>query len=274
MIMSDDVYIIPIIKKSFKWLLKDPTYILLYLIPYAISTIQIIHMRTSFGTTFFRDASIGQNLQLINSLIPLGIWVLFYTLILFIVGMMIFALIIQKVKVQVEGEKIKLAKAFKQALPKIPALLGSYLLLILLLTGPAIALLGLIIFSLSSGFTMTFWLVIGILGLLIWLVPMIYWGVRLSLYAPACVLEDLGPIETLKESWRVTANNFWLTFSLFFLFAILGWIVLFPINFLQITSGWVGSLIAPLLVMIVIGPASSIAITLYYMSLSEGKNFY
>lgn len=272
--MSDEIYILPIIKKSFKWLFEDPIFPLLYLYPLSILVIQSLHMKIALGSTIFGDPSIGQNFQFFDLLIPYGAWMIFYTAIASILTLIVWTVVIRKVKVKLEGGEIKLKKAFKQGISQVPSLLGSYLLLMLLLFGPYAGFIGLIFLNIGVSSGVSLGLIIGVLGTLIWILPMIYWGVRLSLFAPACVIEDLGPIDSLKKSWRVTADNFWLTFALFLLFSLLIWVVTFPLSFLQISGIWISTLITSSFSMLIYAPALSIGVTLYYLSLSEGKNFY
>ncbi len=271
--MSDDVSLVPIIKKSFKWLVKDPTFILLYLIPATIIVIQTIHMVIFLGGTSFEQFSYSQGPQFFNLFFPWTAWITFYTIISFLVGLIVFAVIIQKVQVRINGREIKLKKAFSRGLSRAPSLLGAYLLLLLLLIGPFAGFIGLMFYGfLNSG--LIIWMIIGVLGMLVWFFLMIYYGVRLSLFGPACIIEELGPIDTLKKSWSVTENNFWMTFALYVLYAVLSWIIVLPTNFLQMSGMWIGSLIAPVATSIIIGPAFSIAVTLYYINLSEDRNFF
>ncbi len=271
--MSDDVYIIPIIKKSFNWLLKDLTFVLLYLIPVLVTVIQNIHMKIVFGTTMFGGTTSGQNLQFFNFLSPMVGWMIFYMVVSLILGLIVFAIVIQKVKFRIEGKKPNLTKAIRRSLSRLPTLFGSYILLMLLLVGPFIGFLGLIFYGIKIASATIPWVIIGVLGLLIWLLPMIYWGVRLSLFGPACIMEESGPIETLTRSWNLTANNFWLTFSLYVLFGIFYWVVSAPSSFWPFLGGWRVSLIVTVISLIIIAPANMIAVTLYYTSLKKGENF-
>ncbi|KXA89225.1 hypothetical protein AKJ57_05660 [candidate division MSBL1 archaeon SCGC-AAA259A05] len=107
---------------------------------------------------------------------------------------------------------------------------------------------------------------IGIIGGLIWLLPMIYIGVRLSLYAQACVIEDLRPVECLKRSWRTTKGNFWRIFAIGLILAMIGGIISAAVNLIPVIGSTLGSLITTLF----IAPATAIAFTLIYLSLARG----
>ncbi len=49
-------------------------------------------------------------------------------------------------------------------------------------------------------------------GLILLVVPAIYWGVRLQFYSYLVTEKNLGPIQALKGSWNMTADHTWQLF--------------------------------------------------------------
>jgi hypothetical protein len=51
------------------------------------------------------------------------------------------------------------------------------------------------------------------IGLMVLVVPGIYFGVRFAVADYACVLERKGPFSAMKGSWELTSDYFWLLFQ-------------------------------------------------------------
>lgn len=66
---------------------------------------------------------------------------------------------------------------------------------------------------------------LGLLGIALAVVGMVFLGIRLALATPALVLEDTGVIASLRRSWVLTAGRFWRTLGILFVAAILVGIV-------------------------------------------------
>jgi membrane-anchored glycerophosphoryl diester phosphodiesterase (GDPDase) len=140
-------------------------------------------------------------------------------------------------------------EALAKGLGYIARLFVATVLVFVIVVGPLFLSIGLLFLG----------VILGALILLVWIIPMIYVAVRLSLVAPACVLDDLGPVECIKECWRVSKGNFWLIF-------VMGILLLIPCILLNLIPH-IGFLIA----MFIVGPASVIAYTLLYLGIKETK---
>jgi len=51
------------------------------------------------------------------------------------------------------------------------------------------------------------------LGLMLLIVPGVYFGVRFAVADYACVLERRGPVDALRNSWEITPEYFWVLFQ-------------------------------------------------------------
>lgn len=89
-------------------------------------------------------------------------------------------------------------------------------------------------------------------GLLLLIIPGIYWGVRFSQFVYFIIEKDAGIIESLKMSWAATAGNFWRMFA-----------VLLIINIITGIGGLISILI------IVTTPLNSIIHACLYRSLTS-----
>jgi hypothetical protein len=68
-------------------------------------------------------------------------------------------------------------------------------------------------------------------GLLLLIVPGIMFAVRWSMALPACVVEGLGPLTSMKRSAELTKGHRWKLFGVFLLLMIVSWIVGWLIGF-------------------------------------------
>lgn len=94
-----------------------------------------------------------------------------------------------------------------------------------------------------------------LLGLILLIVPGIIWAVRFS-FAPLIIVDTkIGPIASMKESWAITAGNFW---------HLLGfWIVIGLFNLLGMIVLGVGLLVSI--------PVSTFASIYVYRELTKAK---
>jgi len=49
-----------------------------------------------------------------------------------------------------------------------------------------------------------------LIGIIFLIIPGVYIGVKMALFSQAIILEEKSILESLKRSWEVTTNNFWL----------------------------------------------------------------
>jgi hypothetical protein len=119
------------------------------------------------------------------------------------------------------GHRITAGGAWQIARPRLPALLGASVLTFLAVLGPWVA-LGLVIAVLAvahaPGGLFALVTVPSVIATVIFGV-LIY--VRLSMMAPAVVLERQGPVTALGRSWRLVRGCFWRVFGILLLTAII-----------------------------------------------------
>jgi len=102
-------------------------------------------------------------------------------------------------------------------------------------------------------------------------IPWIYIILRLSLYAQACVLDDLGPITCLKKSWHITKGNVLLIFVTMLILGIIAFAITVPFtmaSYISPSTPFISS-IGSLLVTIIFGPLSGITYTLIYLRITK-----
>lgn len=255
---EEEVDVIKILKKSFKSLVKEPGFILLYLLPFTIVCIAFVHFWTILGigseAVFVRFRSFSEFVDFVK---PLLVWIFVYGVGIVITMLAAQGAIISKAGAMERGQSMGLGDALARGVRCVPKLFAAAVLVLVIVAGPLFVSLGL----LSSGIAAFAPLLalLGVILLLGWIIPMIYVGVRLSPVAQACVLEDLGPVGGIRECWRVTKGNFWLIFVTMFLLAI-------PSLLLNQISH-VGFLIS----MLVITPPGWIALTLLYLGIKATK---
>lgn len=250
---EEEIDIVKILKRSFKSLIEEPGFILLYLLPFAVLLIAFVHLWMSFGT--FPSWTTIQNARpLFNFLRGWIIWLVVYFIGFLVLLLCTQAAIILKADARARGKEMGWGKAFTKGIRCFPRLLAALLLAGIIITWPLLLAIGAAVFAPPL-------ILIAVLALVLiaWLIPMIYISIRLALFAQACVLENMGPVGCLKECWRMTKGNFWLIFVTAFLLGIVSIVIgLIPI---------VGSLIA----MVLVGPAGIIAYTLIYLGLRKTK---
>lgn len=247
-----EVEIVPVLKRSFRLLIKDPGFVGLYLLPYFVLVIAFLHIWSVLGTpnisTAVRTTPELQSPSGVQTLIMDNIlWIVFSAIAAAVLGLIAHAGIILKATAREKGKSLSFAKALSQGVAYVPRLILAFILAGLIVGGPFLAFIIIAIKATPIAF----------LGAAIWFLPMMYIGVRLALIAQACVVRDLGPIECLRECWRTTKGNFWLIFVTAIILSIISMVIgLIPI---------LGNLIS----LIVVGPAGLIAFTLIYLGLSK-----
>jgi hypothetical protein len=145
------------------------------------------------------------------------------------------------------GQRITAGQAWQIAAPRLPALIGaSFLVAGILIAFWAVLGLGLLALHLAGAPTAAV-AGLGVLGFFPALVLTIWFGVMLSLAAPAVVLERQGPAQAVRRSWRLVRRTFWRVFGILLLagliVAIAGSILQFPFAIGGGMSGFGGNLL-------------------------------
>jgi|GEM_PF-1485293 len=295
---ENDIDVGSLIKKSFKSIRYDPGYIILFL-PIVLMTIifyvviqllfvnDFLTMIQSMQSSALTMTQSSSSFSEFTNLIQEKIWILMVILIFYMISMIIistaiYASVIKKVESEEKGEKITVSEAFSRGLPVFPRLLLATLLAVLIIGLPIIFLIGLIVLGVASNVMALVCFSSLIMVLLI--VPLIYFAFRLSLFAPACVVDDYSPVDSLKRSWRITKGNVLLIFATVLIVAIIAFVIMAPfivINSVTSASqlqysgytynsiGSIANLIGQVVVLFIIGPVSIIIYTLLYLKLSK-----
>ena len=246
--------IIDTIKRSFNFLKKDPTLIVLFILPAIFPTTSII---TSYLRTFIPFGTPQNTPPMLSILLSL-----LYFIVGFFFEVWASAGAILKVTELEKGSKMELKEALSKGLKKVPKLLVPAIvglaIYILLYASLMIALIphiftgmppltqgvepSIIILRLAMGFLF----IIGI-----------YVATRLRLYAPACVLENnFG----LKTSWKLVKGNWWRLFTIVLIFGAMSAIIS--------QTPVIGSFLSGLIV----DPFTITAMTLIYFRLREAES--
>jgi len=246
--------IIGTIKRSFDLLKKDPTLIVLFILPAIFSLLSpriIAYLSSLVFSMIMWD---GPELA---PLVPALILLITSFVIGFFFKVWASAGAILKVTELEKGHKLGLKEALSKGLKKVPKLLVPAIIslaisvltiaslatvytdypLSLLLMGPSVIVLRVAVGCLF------------IVGL--------YLVVRLRLYAPACVLENnFG----LKTSWKLVKGSWWRLFAIVLIFFAMSGLI---------SQAWV---IGPFLSDVIVGPFSVTAMTLVYFQLREAES--
>ena len=288
--MAEDIDIGLIIKKAFKSIIHDPGYITLFLLPMLISVVFGVIMWFLLDIDFQALTQASSDPTLLASVLQNNLWSLvgigiFYIVVISVVSVTVHAATIKKVEAQEKGDKLSVSEAFSAALPMFPRLFGATFLFGLLIVLPILGLVGLMFFGIAANSTPLICLSSGLLILLF--IPLIYFVIRLCLFSQTCVVENLGSVGCLKQSWKITKGNVILLFVTGLLLAIIAFAVMVPfiainsamtyssISFDQLSSGTINSnpigslanFIGQLLVQLFITPVSLITLTLVYFGL-------
>jgi MFS family permease len=109
------------------------------------------------------------------------------------------------------GEVIPPREAWSRSLKRMPTVLAITLLMVLgILLGYAVV-IGVIVVSALIAPVLA--VIVGVLVGLGSLVLFAWIGIKLSITLPASVLERLGPVASMRRSWRLTTGRFWMIFS-------------------------------------------------------------
>lgn len=250
---EEEIDVIKILKRSFKSLIDEPGFLLLYLISFVVMLIAFAHVCLTFGT-LTPWTTIGTYSALTNFVSSWILWIIVYAIAFIITMLTSQSAIILKAAAMKRGRSMSLTDALTEGIRRVPSLFVVVILVGVIVAGPLFLIIGALVFA-----SLSLLMAVLALVLLVWFIPMIYIGIRLALYAPACVLENLGPVECMRECWRMTKGNFWLIFVTGFLLGIVSMVMgLIPI---------IGFLIA----MILVGPVQIIAYTLIYLGLRKTR---
>jgi membrane-anchored glycerophosphoryl diester phosphodiesterase (GDPDase) len=106
------------------------------------------------------------------------------------------------------GDVISPRDAWKRSMRRMPTVLAITLLMMLAVVLAYAVIVGLVIVASFA----TVWLavIVGILGGLGLIALFVWLGIKLSITLPASVLERLGPVASMRRSWRPTTGRFWM----------------------------------------------------------------
>ncbi|GEM_PF-3240520 len=253
---EEETDVIKILKKSFRSLIDQPGFFILYLMPFTVALVAFIHFCLSVGTwtplTMSEPSSEASTL--INFVKGWAPWIVVYGIVYVITMLISEAAIILKAAVLKRGKNLGPEEALPKGIGRVPSLFAAYFLFGAIVCWPLLLLLGAVWLGPSTVLLLVLTVVF-----LVWLLPMIYISIRLALLAQACVLENLGPVACLRRSWHLTKGNFWLIFVM----SLLLWIVSVVVGLIPV----IGSLVA----MVLVGPAGIIAYTLIYLGLRKTR---
>jgi hypothetical protein len=246
--------IIDTIKRSFNILKKDPTLIVLFILP------AIFSLLSQRITNYLSDLMFMQAFLLDATPLPPMLPVLLLILsfiISFFLKVWALAGAVLKVTELEKGGKLGLKEALSRGLKKVPRLLV-----------PAIISLAISVLTIASLATVYTDYPLSLLGtgpsVIVLRVAVgclfvigLYVTIRLYLYAPACVLENNYG---LKTSWKLVKGNWWRLLAIFLIFWVMS---------LFFSVAWI---IGPFLSGVIVGPFTVAAKTLIYFQLKETES--
>ena len=118
------------------------------------------------------------------------------------------------------GQELTMGQAWNLARPRLAAVLGVTVLVWLILVAlwiPYVLILVLLILTHINALAVTW----GILGFLALVAAEVTAWIRFKLAAPVVVLEQLGPVNALRRSWRLASGSFWRLFGILLLTVII-----------------------------------------------------
>ncbi|HEY6279089.1 MAG TPA: glycerophosphoryl diester phosphodiesterase membrane domain-containing protein, partial [Streptosporangiaceae bacterium] len=187
-------------------------------------------------------SSTGQTLttaQALQTLSALGVIALVAFVLAIIVQILLTGMLTAVIGRSVLGHRITAGEAWDIARPRLPALLGATVLTFLAVIAPWVAItLVIVVLALAHapGGLIALVAVPGVIAVIVFDV-LLY--IRLSMSAPAVVLERQGPASALRRSWRLVRNSFWRVFGILLLTAI---IVGIAASVLRLPFGIIGGL--------------------------------
>jgi hypothetical protein len=175
-----------------------------------------LHLSTASG----RTPTTAQLLGALAVVVPSGLTAV---VLAFIVQILLTGLLTAVIGRSVLGHRITAGEAWRIALPRLPALLGTTLLAGLIYIGPWIVLFVLLILLAVAHAPAAVLVVAGLFGVIATVVVDAWFWTMFSMSAAAVVLERLGPAQALGRSWRLVRSSFWRVFGIL----LLAWIIVF-----------------------------------------------
>ena len=229
----EELRVIDIIKKSFSILIDDPGIIALYALSLVVTLAMILHIAvvTDSDTALsflnpMRSTLMDNGMATYFSILPI---LLIYQIIGLIIGVIVMAGVTLKVNAIVNNTSIGLGEAFLKGVGYLIPLVLSY-----------------IIFGLIVAF-----------GLILLIIPGIYFLLKLSLFIPCCVLEEKS-IGCIRRSWELTKGRVWKILAVGIILSVMSLVQFIP---------FVGSFIVSLIV----GPISINSMTLIYLGAKKAE---
>jgi len=270
-----------IITNTFRSIKNDKTYLTPFIMPLILIGIAFFHFWYMLGDLFViiqnyqytQDFSyVGFLIDFLNqnilTLILMGVVYGFLLLVLFTIAS---SSIIKKYSTQRKGEILELRDAISYGIGNLPRILATTIVAGLIIISPILLFFVPIYLGIATGSMV----LIGIssLILLIIIIPWIYVALRLSFYLQACVVEDLGPIESIKRSWTVTKGNLLKIFVLSILIVIIGLVVAIPFTIASYAGIMPAQFFGYIATYFVMWPLSSIAFASLYIELTEPPKY-
>jgi hypothetical protein len=138
------------------------------------------------------------------------------------------------------GRKVSMGEAWRLALPRLPAILGTVVLTALCIIGPWAVVAVLAIILALAHFAPAA-IAVGVIGGIASICLTIWFWVMLRLATPAVVLERQGPARALARSWRLVRRSFWRNFGILLLAAIVvafaGFVLRLPFTIVEALAG-------------------------------------
>jgi hypothetical protein len=170
--------------------------------------------------------------RLLNRLLEVFVPVAVLTTVLaFIVDTVLTGLLTVVIGRSVLGHKITAGEAWRIARPRLPALIGTTLLIPLILLGIWVVYAVVLLILVAAGAPGALVGAIAVLGAIAALVLTIWFAIMFRMAGPVVVLERDGPARSLARSWRLVQRSFWRVFGISLL---AGVIVLVTAGVLQI----------------------------------------
>jgi len=256
---------------------NDKSYLIPFLMPIALIFVAFFHfwyllqdfisfllnyqyIQDPSSISFFIDY-INQN---ILTFIMMGIM---YILLIVIFYLIASSSIIKKYKVQRKGDILSIKDAILYGYRNFPRIFATALLAGLIIILPIILIIIPLILSITTG-SITL-LAISLLIMLIVIIPLIYIGLKLSFFLQACVIEELGPFDSIKRSWAVTKGNLLKIFIISLLIGIIGAVIGIPFTIAG-SAGLISvQLMGSVITYFLIWPISTIIFTSFYIELTE-----
>ncbi|MEO5964960.1 MAG: hypothetical protein ABIR11_05800 [Candidatus Limnocylindrales bacterium] len=164
------------------------------------------------------------------------------------------------------GQQVGLVEALSAGARRLPVLIGLYLLLVVAVIGIAIAVTLAFLLILQAGPIGALLLVLVVLAI----IPVAFYAeARLTVILPVVVLEDQGPIDSVRRAWRVTKGSVLLLFVGLILISLVAAISTWGASMLLLFSdSRVVAGVALVLATMISAPLSGIWMTLAYGDLT------